>query len=92
MPLGGVCFVGILIVGYVSLKVRNIRLIMLASCCLPVIAGCVMIWKSTWYHRAATPIAGYTILGFFAPVTSLVVSLGMANVVRQSASQISQTI
>lgn len=40
-----------------------------------------MIWKSTWYRRASTPIAGYTILGFFAPVTSLVVSLGMVNVV-----------
>lgn len=39
-----------------------------------------MIWKSRWYHHAATPIAGYTILGTFAPVTSLVVSLGMANV------------
>lgn len=81
MPLGGVCFFGILIVGYVSLKVRNMRLIMLATCCVPVVVGSVMIWKSTWYRRAATPIAGYTILGFFAPVTSLVVSLGMVNVV-----------
>lgn len=81
MPLGGVCFIGILAVGFISLKVRNMRLIMLAFCCLPVIAGCAMIWKSTWYRRASTPIAGYTILGFFAPVTSLVVSLGMVNVV-----------
>ena len=39
-----------------------------------------MIWKSDWYHHAAAPIAGYTILGAFAPVTSLVVSMGMANV------------
>jgi sugar phosphate permease len=80
MPLGGVCFVSILLCGYLSLKVRNIRLLMLIACCLPVIAGCAMIWKSEWYHHAATPIAGYTIIGFFAPVTSLIVSMGMANV------------
>lgn len=84
MPLGGVCFIGILIVGYVSLKIPNTRLIMLAFCALPVIAGCAMIWKSSWYYRAATPIAGYTITGFFAPITSLVVSLGMVNVAGNS--------
>ncbi len=80
MPLGAVCFVTILLTGYLSLKVPNIRLIMLTACCLPVIAGCAMIWKSTWTHHAATPLAGYTLLGFFAPVTSLIVSMGMANV------------
>ncbi|KAF7504668.1 hypothetical protein GJ744_002022 [Endocarpon pusillum] len=80
MPLGAVCFVSILLTGYLSLKVPNIRLIMLITCCLPVIAGCAMIWKSTWSHHAATPIAGYTVIGFFAPVTSLTVSTGMANV------------
>lgn len=79
MPLGLVCFVTILLTGYLSLKVPNIRLLMLITCCLPVIAGCVMIWKSTWTHHAATPLAGYTLLGFFAPVTSLIVSMGMAN-------------
>lgn len=80
MPLGAVCFVSILLTGYLSLKVPNLRLIMLITCCLPVIGGCAMIWKSTWSHHAATPIAGYTIIGFFAPVTSLTVSTGMANV------------
>ncbi|KAJ9615702.1 hypothetical protein H2200_001778 [Cladophialophora chaetospira] len=80
MPLGGVCFIGILLCGFLSLKISNIRLIMLIACCLPVIAGCAMIWKSDWYHHAATPIAGYTIIGAFAPVTSLIVSMGMANV------------
>ncbi|KAI9698809.1 MAG: hypothetical protein M1836_003919 [Candelina mexicana] len=39
-----------------------------------------MIWKSTWTHRAATPVAGYTIIGFFGPVVSLIISIGMANV------------
>ena len=39
-----------------------------------------MIWRSTWTHRAATPVAGYTLIGFFGPVVSLIISIGMANV------------
>jgi F0F1-type ATP synthase assembly protein I len=84
MPLGGVCFIGILAVGFLSIKIQNIRLIMIIFCCLPVIAGVSMIWKSAWTPRAPTPLAGYTLIGFFAPVTSLIVSMGMANVAGNS--------
>ncbi|KAL9027280.1 MAG: hypothetical protein Q9196_004171 [Gyalolechia fulgens] len=45
-----------------------------------VLAGCVMIWKSTWYNHAPTPIVGYTLIGFFGPCVSLIISIGMANV------------
>ena len=79
-PLGGVVFVFILLTGYLSSRVPNTRIILLIFCCLPVIAGCAMIWRSTWYHRAPTPVAGYTIIGFFGPVVSLIISIGMANV------------
>ena len=79
-PLGGVCFIFILVTGYLSSRIPNIRLILLILCCLPVIAGCAMIWRSSWTHRAATPVAGYTIIGFFGPVVSLIISIGMANV------------
>ncbi|KAL8706130.1 MAG: hypothetical protein Q9201_000832 [Fulgogasparrea decipioides] len=79
-PLGAIVFVFILLTGYLSSRIPNIRLILLILCCLPVIAGCAMIWKSSWYHRAPTPVAGYTIIGFFGPVVSLVISIGMANV------------
>lgn len=79
-PLGGVCFIFILVTGYLSSRIPDIRLILLVLCCLPVIAGCAMIWKSTWSHHAATPVAGYTIIGFFGPVVSLIISIGMANV------------
>ena len=79
-PLGGVCFIFILLTGYLSSRIANIRLILLILCCLPVIAGCAMIWRSSWTHRAATPVAGYTIIGFFGPVVSLIISIGMANV------------
>jgi hypothetical protein len=39
-----------------------------------------MIWKSTWSYRAAAPIIGYTIIGFFGPVVSLIIVAGMSNV------------
>ena len=79
-PLGGVVFICILLTGWLSSRIPNIRIILLILCCLPVIAGCAMIWKSTWSHHAPTPVAGYTIIGFFGPVVSLIISVGMANV------------
>jgi hypothetical protein len=39
-----------------------------------------MIWKSTWSSHAPAPVAGYSIIGFFGPVVSLIISIGMANV------------
>ena len=84
MPLGAVCLVTTLACGYASLLFKNIRLIMLILCCLPVMAGCAMIWKGEWNKGGATPLAGYTLIGFFAPVTSLIVSMGMANVAGNS--------
>ncbi|KAL9128267.1 MAG: hypothetical protein Q9217_003029 [Psora testacea] len=79
-PLGGLCFVFILVTGWLSSRIPNIRLILLIICCFPVIAGCAMIWRSAWTRRAVTPVAGYTIIGFFGPVVSLIISIGMANV------------
>ena len=84
MPLGAVCFVGILAVGFLSIKIQNIRLIMIICCSLPVMAGCIMIWKASWTENSGAPLAGYTLIGFFAPVTSLIVSMGMANVAGNS--------
>ncbi|KAL8897969.1 MAG: hypothetical protein Q9207_006930, partial [Kuettlingeria erythrocarpa] len=79
-PLGGVVFIFILLTGYLSSRIPHIRIPLLIACCLPVIAGCAMIWRSTWYRRAPAPVAGYTIIGFFGPVVSLIISIGMANV------------
>ncbi len=79
-PLGAVVFVFILLTGYLSSRIPNIRILLLILCCLPVIAGCAVIWKSTWNHRPATPVVGYTLIGFFGPVVSLIISIGMANV------------
>ncbi|KAK1724908.1 hypothetical protein CaCOL14_001855 [Colletotrichum acutatum] len=79
-PLGGLCFLVILATGYLGTRYTNVRIIMLVTCCLPVIAGCALIWRSDWTHHAAAPVVGYSITGFFGGVVSLVITLGMSNV------------
>jgi hypothetical protein len=83
-PLGAVCAVGIPLAGYVCSRVSNIRIITLLACCLPVIAGFAMIWKSTWGHQPVMPVVGYSLIGFFGPVVALTVTLGAANVAGES--------
>lgn len=53
---------------------------MLIVCCLPVIAGCALIWKSEWSYHAAAPVVGYSITGTFGAVVSLIITIGMSNV------------
>lgn len=79
-PLGGICLIDILICGYLSSKYANIRIVLLIVNCLPVIAGCAMIWKSEWTYHAAVPVAGYSIIGTFGAVVSQTIVLGMSNV------------
>lgn len=79
-PLGALCFVAILLTGWLGSRFHNIRLVMLIVCCLPVIAGCAVIWKSSWHTHAAAPIVGYTITGTFGAVVSLIITVAMSNV------------
>lgn len=79
-PLGAVCAVGIPLTGWICSRYRNLRIKILLACCFPVIAGFVMIWKSQWGKRPVTPVAGYSLIGFFGPVVALTVTLGAANV------------
>lgn len=83
-PLGGICFIFILLTGYLSSRIPNIRIILLVICCLPVIAGCAIIWKSSWPTHARKPVVGYALLGFFGPVVSLIITLGISNVAGQT--------
>ncbi|KAB5542477.1 major facilitator superfamily domain-containing protein [Coniochaeta sp. 2T2.1] len=79
-PLGALCLIVILATGFLGSWVPNIRIIMLIVCCLPVIAGCAIIWKSEWTHHAAAPVIGYSITGTFGGVVSLIITVGMSNV------------
>ncbi|BDD63055.1 hypothetical protein MPDQ_003658 [Monascus purpureus] len=79
-PLGAISGVGIVLTGWLCSRYRNIRIITLLLCCLPVIAGFAIIWKSSWGYQPAAPVAGYSITGFFGPVVGLTVTLGASNV------------
>ncbi|KAK1516880.1 allantoate permease [Colletotrichum costaricense] len=79
-PLGAICAIGIPVAGWLCSKYRNIRILVLIGCTLPVIAGFVIIWKSDWGHRPIAPVVGYSLIGFFGPVVSLTVTLGASNV------------
>ncbi|KAH8668404.1 major facilitator superfamily domain-containing protein [Xylariales sp. PMI_506] len=79
-PLGGLCLISILLTGWLGSRFPHIRIFMLIACCLPVIAGCALIWKSEWSYRAAAPVVGYSITGTFGAVVSLVITLSMTNV------------
>ncbi|KAK3191948.1 hypothetical protein K4F52_001991 [Lecanicillium sp. MT-2017a] len=83
-PLGGLCFIVILVTGYLGSRFQNIRIFMLIGTCLPVIAGCAIIWKSAWTHQAAAPVVGYSITGFFGGTVSLIITIGMSNVAGQT--------
>ncbi|KAK6343772.1 hypothetical protein TWF730_011359 [Orbilia blumenaviensis] len=78
-PLGAICFIFILLSGWVSARFKDARIIQMVIYSLPVITGCAMIWASDWSNRAI-PVAGYQIIGFFGPVVGLIISTGMANV------------
>ncbi|KAK2012544.1 major facilitator superfamily transporter [Colletotrichum eremochloae] len=79
-PLGAICFAVILLTGWLGSRLPNVRVLMLAACCLPVIAGCAIIWRAEWTRHAAAPVVGYSLTGFFGGVVSLVITLGMSNV------------
>ncbi|KAJ5736464.1 MFS general substrate transporter [Penicillium malachiteum] len=78
-PLGGLSGTGILLTRWLCSRYHNIRVITLIICCLPVIAGFAVIWKSTWGDKPIVPVAGYSLLGLFGPVVGLTISLGASN-------------
>lgn len=79
-PVGAICVIFIPLCGYIPTVIPNTRIIMLITCCLPVIAGCVTIWKSQWGYHSAAPVVGYALIGFFGPVVSLIITIGASNV------------
>lgn len=66
--------------GWLSARIPDIRIILLIASCFPVIAGCALIWKSTWSHHAAAPVVGYALIGFFGITVTQTFSLSMSDV------------
>ena len=80
LPIGIICGLSSLGTGWIASKRRNIRFPMLLACTIPVIAGYIIIWKSSWGNRPAAPVVGYSLVGFFGGVCGLVVPIASANV------------
>lgn len=71
--------------GYLGSRFKDIRIILYVMSALPVIAGSIIIWKSTWTYHAAAPIAGYSMVGgFFAATVSMLITIAMSNVAGQT--------
>ncbi|CAK7214997.1 hypothetical protein SCUCBS95973_002326 [Sporothrix curviconia] len=79
-PLGLISALSMLGAGYLGMRVRNVRLIIVVVACLPTMAAFIIIWKSRWSNHAAAPVVGYSLMGFFSPVVSMALVLASTNV------------
>ena len=64
--------------GIITAYVPNARINLAIACCMPVIAGCLIIWKSSWEDRGV-PLAGIYLLSFFAGTYVMLLSVMTAN-------------
>ncbi|KIY00055.1 uncharacterized protein Z520_03740 [Fonsecaea multimorphosa CBS 102226] len=75
---GAVVVVSLLTFGTIALYCRNQRINIFIVTSLLVIAGCVMIWKSSW-KNLGVPLGGFYLLSFFAVAYVMLLSLMTAN-------------
>ncbi|KAF2160321.1 hypothetical protein M409DRAFT_70496 [Zasmidium cellare ATCC 36951] len=75
---GGVGFVALIVVGVGLLYFPNQRANAFVFSSALVIAGCVMIWKSSW-QNLGIPLAGFILLIFFAVAYVMLLALMTAN-------------
>ncbi|KIM92813.1 hypothetical protein OIDMADRAFT_139014 [Oidiodendron maius Zn] len=76
--LGGIVFVLLLGFGLWAIYVPNQRTYIIMFACIPTIAACIIMWKSSWatYH---TPLAGFYLLGFFSIIYVMILAVMSAN-------------
>ena len=79
-PLGLISALSMLGAGWLGMRVRNVRLLIVVVACLPTMAAFIIIWKSQWSSHAAAPVVGYSLMGFFSPVVSMALVLASVNV------------
>ncbi|KAL9109882.1 MAG: hypothetical protein Q9227_005585 [Pyrenula ochraceoflavens] len=78
-PLAAVYGCSLVLGGFISSRVPNVRIVVLIIFSLPVIAGFTMIWKSTWSHHAATPLVGFALIGFYGAAAGQTFALSLSN-------------
>ena len=75
---GIVVFAAVTSCGVVTAYFPNARINLAIAYCMPVIAGCIIIWKSSWENRGV-PLAGLYLLSFFAGPYVMTLSVMTAN-------------
>ena len=75
---GAVVFVVVTICGIVTVYFKNARLYLGLLCCVPVVTGALMVWKSSW-DDPVVPLWGIYFLSFFAGPYVMLLSLFTAN-------------
>ena len=61
-----------------AIYVPNQRTYIIMFACIPTLAACIIMWKSSWatYH---TPLAGFYLLGFFSIIYVMILAVMSAN-------------
>ncbi|KAK9326707.1 major facilitator superfamily domain-containing protein [Lipomyces starkeyi] len=72
-------FVFSLGVGLIAVYIRDARCYCAMFCCLPVVTGCAMVWKSNWEHNKAVALWGFFMLPIFSGTQVMILSLVGAN-------------
>ncbi|EJT96617.1 MFS general substrate transporter [Dacryopinax primogenitus] len=78
-PGGATTCVAIYISGFLASRYRNIRCLLLALTCLPVMAGGIIIWRASW-HPPGVALFGYYLLPIFGAPYVLLLALASNNI------------
>ena len=79
-PGGATTALSIYLVGWLSLRHKNSRLVLLIASCIPVLVGALMLWLGPWKSRPGVFFAGLYLLPIFGSTFVMMLSLATANV------------
>ncbi|KAH8879259.1 MFS general substrate transporter [Thozetella sp. PMI_491] len=76
--MGAVVFFSVIVSGIISAYMPNQRCNIAFVMTLPVVAGCVVVWKVSW-ASVGVPLFGFMLLGFFTAPYIMVLAMVTAN-------------
>ncbi|KAM0755064.1 MFS general substrate transporter [Meredithblackwellia eburnea MCA 4105] len=79
IPGGVFTMVTIYLFGWLAGRFKNTTTYFIPISCIPVLVGCIIIWKASWHHRGV-PLFGYYLLPTFGAPYVLLLALSSANV------------
>jgi uncharacterized membrane protein len=76
---GAFVFIFLLVSGTISVFIRNTRTLCAMFCCLPVMAGSIMIWRSDWELSKAIPLWRFLFTSVSSTTFVMILTLMAAN-------------